>query len=253
MSFQSNRGVILYFPDESGMCIEMKGVTKKYDAIPALNGIDMEIPWGARYSLIGPNGAGKSTTLKILVGLLKPDGGSVKIGGFDPVTNDAKRIIGYLPEDAYPYINLTLTENLEYIGAIRGVEDPKSRAAELIQKLDLVPYRFTKVSQLSRGNRQKLSVALAIVHHPKVILLDEPLNYLDIPTQASVIKMLDELKATYLVSTHIMEIAEKLSRNVIIIGHGKVTWNGTMDDLRNMARGSERIEEVVARLMTDVA
>ena len=118
MSFQSNRGVILYFPDESGMCIEMKGVTKKYDAIPALNGIDMEIPWGARYSLIGPNGAGKSTTLKILVGLLKPDGGSAKIGGFDPVTNDAKRIIGYLPEDAYPYINLSLTEPKTFVFSI---------------------------------------------------------------------------------------------------------------------------------------
>lgn len=242
----------MYFPDENGMCIEMKGVTKKYDVIPALNGIDIEIPWGARYSLIGPNGAGKSTTLKILVGLLKPDGGTARVGGFDPVSNQAKRLIGYLPEDAYPYINLTLTENLEYIGAIRGVEDPKSRAVELIQRLDLLPYRFTKVSQLSRGNRQKLSVALAIVHHPKVILLDEPLNYLDIPTQASVIKMLDDLKATYLVSTHIMEIAEKLSRNVIIIGHGKVTWNGTMTDLKNMAREGERIEEVVARLMTDV-
>ncbi len=242
----------MYFPDENGMCIEMKGVTKKYDVIPALNGIDIEIPWGARYSLIGPNGAGKSTTLKILVGLLKPDGGTARVGGFDPVSNEAKRLIGYLPEDAYPYINLTLTENLEYIGAIRGVEDPKSRAVELIQRLDLLPYRFTKVSQLSRGNRQKLSVALAIVHHPKVILLDEPLNYLDIPTQASVIKMLDDLKATYLVSTHIMEIAEKLSRNVIIIGHGKVTWNGTMTDLKNMAGEGERIEEVVARLMTDV-
>ncbi|MHB1471055.1 MAG: ABC transporter ATP-binding protein [Thermoplasmataceae archaeon] len=242
----------MYFPDENGMCIEMKGVTKKYDVIPALNGIDIEIPWGARYSLIGPNGAGKSTTLKILVGLLKPDGGTARVGGFDPVSNQAKRLIGYLPEDAYPYINLTLTENLEYIGAIRGVEDPKSRAVELIQRLDLLPYRFTKVSQLSRGNRQKLSVALAIVHHPKVILLDEPLNYLDIPTQASVIKMLDDLKATYLVSTHIMEIAEKLSRNVIIIGHGKVTWNGTMTDLKNMAGEGERIEEVVARLMTDV-
>lgn len=243
----------MYPSEESGICIEMKGVTKKYDVIPALNGLDIEIPWGERYSLIGPNGAGKSTTLKILVGLLKPDGGRVSIGGFDPISNEAKRIIGYLPEDAYPYINLTLTENLEYIGAIRGVKDPKSRAAELIQRLELTPYRYTKVSQLSRGNRQKLSVALAIVHHPKVILLDEPLNYLDIPTQASVIKMLDDLKATYLVSTHIMEIAEKLSRNVIIIGHGRVTWNGTMTDLKNMARDGERIEEVVARLMTDVA
>lgn len=243
----------MYDYGESGICIEMKEVTKKYDSISALNGIDMEIPCGARYSLIGPNGAGKSTTLKILVGLLKPDSGKVTVGGFDPVTNQAKRIIGYLPEDAYPYINLTLKENLEYIGAIRGVEDPKSRAMDLIEKLDLVPYRYTKVSQLSRGNRQKLSVALAIVHHPKVILLDEPLNYLDIPTQASVIKMLDDLKATYLVSTHIMEIAEKLSRNVIIIGHGRVTWNGTMDHLRKMAENGERIEEVVARLMKDVA
>ncbi|WP_393972072.1 ABC transporter ATP-binding protein [Oxyplasma meridianum] len=243
----------MYDYGESGICIEMKEVTKKYDSISALNGIDMEIPCGARYSLIGPNGAGKSTTLKILVGLLKPDSGKVTVGGFDPVTNQAKGIIGYLPEDAYPYINLTLKENLEYIGAIRGVEDPKSRAMDLIEKLDLLPYRYTKVSQLSRGNRQKLSVALAIVHHPKVILLDEPLNYLDIPTQASVIKMLDDLKATYLVSTHIMEIAEKLSRNVIIIGHGRVTWNGTMDHLRKMAENGERIEEVVARLMKDVA
>ncbi len=237
---------------ENSDCIEASSIIKSYKNLIALNNISFKIKCGDKYSLLGPNGAGKSTTLKILAGLLKPDSGYIKIGGLDPVTVDAKKYIGYLPEDAYPYPNLSVMSNLEYIGAIRGVQDLSDRIDELVNGLDLRDYVNNKVMTLSRGNRQKVSVALAIIHKPKIVLLDEPLNYLDIPTQKKVITMLEKLNATILVSTHIMEIAERLSQNIIIINHGKITWTGTMDQLKGMITGDESIEDVVEKLMIDV-
>ncbi len=233
-------------------CVEVSGLIKNYKNFTALNNITFNIKCGEKYSLLGPNGAGKSTTLKILAGLLKPDSGFVKIGGQDPTTVEAKKYIGYLPEDAYPYPNLSVISNLEYIGAIRGVQNLADRIDELFNGLDLRDYVNNKVMTLSRGNRQKVSVALAIIHNPKIVLLDEPLNYLDIPTQKKVITMLEKLNATILVSTHIMEIAERLSQNIIIINHGKITWTGTMDQLKSMITGDESIEDVVEKLMIDV-
>ncbi len=238
--------------EEQNGCIEVSNVRKSFKNFNALNDITFQIKCGEKYSLLGPNGAGKSTTLKILAGLLKPDSGYAKIGGLDPVSVDAKKYLGYLPEDAYPYPNLTVLSNLQYIGAIREVPDLSNRIEDLINGLDLREYVNNRVMTLSRGNRQKVSVALAIIHNPKIVLLDEPLNYLDIPTQKKVITMLEKLNATILVSTHIMEIAERLSQNIIIINRGKITWTGTMDQLKGMVTGDESIEDVVEKLMLDV-
>ena len=234
----------------TGSCIEFDHVVKNFPTVTALDDVSFKISCGDRYALLGPNGAGKSTTLKILVGLLKPTSGEAKIGGFDPTSTEAKRIFGYLPEDAYPYPTLTVRENIEYIAALRGIKDAYQRAGDLMSQLDLFEYEHSKVVTLSRGNRQKVSVALAIVHNPKIILLDEPLNYLDIPTQSAVIKLLEKLNASYFVSTHIMEIATRLTKNVIILSHGKITWQGSIKELQDLATVDERIEDVVERIMT---
>lgn len=230
----------------------MDGVTKSYDGNRALNDMSIRIPCGERYALLGPNGAGKSTTLKLLVGLIYPDSGEILISGSEPRSMEAKRLIGYLPEDASPYVNLSVRENLEYLASLRGLDDIRQRTDELMDILDLRQYEKYKVNKLSRGNRQKLSIGLSIIHKPKVLLLDEPLNYLDIPTQESVTELLNSYDATILCSTHIMSIAEKLTKNILIIARGSVVWSGSMDNLKSMGSGDESVERIVSKLMINV-
>lgn len=234
----------------SNTCIELSHVSKSYGPVTALSDLSFAIPIGGRYALLGPNGAGKSTTLKLLVGSLRPDSGEVKILGASPASRESKSSVGYLPEDALPYRMLSVGENLEYIGALRGVSDLRDRVDYLLDELDLRQYERSNVGRLSRGNTQKLAIALALVHSPKVLLLDEPLNYLDIPTQEKVIAMLDRLEGTHLVSTHIMSIAGRLTDSVVMISKGAVLWTGTIEELRKKGSPEEPIERVVARMMT---
>jgi ABC-2 type transport system ATP-binding protein len=233
-------------------CIEVRNVSKSYGKVTALKGLSFEIPCGEKYALLGPNGAGKSTTLRLLIGLLKPDYGEITVSGADPGSKEARSVTGYLPEDASPYRTLSVRENLEYIGALRSVENVREAADSLLDYLDLREYERAKVGRLSRGNMQKLAIALTLIHKPKILLLDEPLNYLDIPTQEKVISFLNSLHATHLVSTHIMSIAGRLTKNVIMIARGSVIWNGSIQDLKKLGREDEPIESVVARMMVAV-
>ena len=144
---------------------------------------------------------------------------------------------------------------MEYVGALRRLSKDflLDRINYLLDELELREYENMAVSRLSRGNRQKVAIGLAILHDPKVLLLDEPLNYLDIPTQERVIKLLKSMHsrgATILVSTHIMSIAQRLADLVLIINRGHAIWSGSMNELAALSRGDERIEEVVARIMS---
>ncbi len=234
----------------TGFGIELNHVSKSYGSVLALNDLTFDIPVGGRFALLGPNGAGKSTTLKLLIGSLRADTGSVRILGSAPESPESKAVVGYLPEDALPYRMLSVRENLEYIAALRGVADIKGRTDFLLDELELRQYEKSNVGRLSRGNTQKLAIALAIIHSPKVLLLDEPLNYLDIPTQEKVITMLDGLEGTHLVSTHIMSIAHRLTDSVVMISKGMFLWEGTIEELRRKGSQDEPIESVVARMMT---
>jgi len=233
--------------------IELEHVSKSYGSVMALNDLTFEIPVGGRFALLGPNGAGKSTTLKLLIGSLRPETGAVKILGRPPESRESKKAVGYLPEDALPYRMLSVRENLEYIAALRGVEDVRGRTDYLLDELELRQYEKSNVGRLSRGNTQKLAIALSIVHSPKVLLLDEPLNYLDIPTQEKVITMLDQMEGTHLVSTHIMAIANRLTDSVVMISKGMFLWDGTIEELKKKGTPEEPIEKVVARMMTGAA
>jgi ABC-2 type transport system ATP-binding protein len=232
--------------------IELKNVSKSYGPIQALKELSFRLEPGERCALLGPNGAGKTTTLKILVGLLRPDKGEARIGDLEPTSEEARRMLGYLPDDASPYRTLSVRENMEYIGALRGVPDVSDKVDKLLDSLMLREYEKAKVGRLSRGNLQKLSLALSIIHDPTAILLDEPLNYLDIPTQEIVIEQLKKLDSTQLVSTHIMEVATRLTNKVIMISRGSVIWIGSLADLKKMGSEGEPIESVVSRMLTDV-
>uniref|UniRef100_A0A0F2LNR5 Multidrug ABC transporter ATP-binding protein n=6 Tax=Candidatus Aramenus sulfurataquae TaxID=1326980 RepID=A0A0F2LNR5_9CREN len=233
-------------------CIEARNVVKRYGSFLALNNLSFTVPCGGKYALLGPNGAGKSTTMKILSGLMKPDLGEVKVMGYPPDSTEARRLLGYLPEDPLPYRNLTVKENLEYIATLRGLENPREVAEKMISLLELEQYQRVLAGKLSRGNQQKLAIALAIMHNPKVLLLDEPLNYLDIPTQEKVISLLKGMDSTFLISTHIMSIALRLTDYVLVISKGSLVWQGSIQQLKAMGREDEPIESVVARLMTEL-
>lgn len=239
------------------MCIDASDLRKSYGLVIALDGLSVKVPCGGAAALIGPNGAGKTTTLRILAGLLRPDSGVVLINGIDMYKEPlkAKMVLGYLPEDASPFLTLTVRENMEYIGALRRMDKDTllGRVNYLLDELELREYENAPVSRLSRGNRQKVAMALAVLHDPKVLLLDEPLNYLDIPTQEKVIKLLKSMNSrgtTVLVSTHIMSIAQRLADSVLIINKGHAIWSGSMQELAGLSKENEHIEEVVARLMS---
>ncbi len=232
--------------------VELSNISKKYGEVQALKGLSFRLEPGERCALLGPNGAGKTTTLKILVGLLSPTSGEARIGEFAPNSEEARRIMGYLPDDASPYRSFSVRENLEYIGALRGIESVSEKVDKLLDSLQLREYERAKVGRLSRGNVQKLAMALAIIHEPSVLFLDEPLNYLDIPTQETVIDQLKSLNSTLLVSTHIMEVATRLTDKIVMISKGSVIWTGSLTDLKTMGKEGEPIERIVARMLTDV-
>lgn len=231
--------------------ISLDNVSRNYGKVQALKGLTFRLEPGERCALLGPNGAGKTTTLKILVGLLSPDSGEVKIGNFSPSSEEARRMMGYLPDDASPYRSFSVRENMEYIGALRGIGDVSDKVDRLLDSLELREYEKAKVGRLSRGNIQKLAISLAIIHNPSVILMDEPLNYLDIPTQEKVIDLLKSINSTQLVSTHIMEVAKRLTDRVVMISRGSVIWTGTLNDLKKLGKEGDPIERVVARMLTD--
>ncbi|HLH85530.1 MAG TPA: ABC transporter ATP-binding protein [Thermoplasmataceae archaeon] len=231
-------------------CIVASNIVKAFGRVRALNGLNISVPCGRRVALLGPNGAGKSTALKILAGLLLPDSGEVLLKGNSPNSMQAKEILGYLPEDAVPYISLSVRENLEYVAAIRGIQESQARIDQIIDLLNLQEYEDMKITKVSRGTRQKVSVAISIIHNPEVVLMDEPLNYLDIPSQENMIKLLSSMNATFLISTHILSIAERLTDDVIIISHGQEIWKGRRNDLQKLGNTeNEPVESIVARLM----
>ncbi|AEA12988.1 ABC-type multidrug transport system, ATPase component [Thermoproteus uzoniensis 768-20] len=229
-------------------CIAASGLVKSYGDLRALDGVTFGVPCGGAAALLGPNGAGKSTTLKILAGLLKPDGGRASVGGFEAGSEDARRISGYLPEDPEPYLALTVRENLEYMAALRGVED-WGWVDELVEALELRRYLRYKASSISRGIRQRLAVAMALVHKPQVALLDEPLNYLDVPSQEAVVSLLESLRPTVLVSTHILSVAGRLADEVLIMSGGKIVWRGPLAEVPGAReRGLEAaVAEIIRR------
>ncbi|QIW23099.1 ABC transporter ATP-binding protein [Sulfolobus sp. S-194] len=228
------------------LCIHVNNVEKRYGNLIALNGISFDINCNEKWALLGPNGAGKSTLLKILAGLIRPDKGEVKIMDKDPSSIEIRKILGYLPEDADPFPGLSVIDNLKFVASLRNVDE--SKIYDLLDILDLRHYMNYKASTLSRGNKQKLAIAMAILHEPNIILLDEPLNYLDIPTQETVIELLKKMN-TLLVSTHILSVADKLATKILVISNGIIRWMGDFVELKKMASENEPIEHIIARLI----
>jgi len=222
--------------------VELKGVVKRYSEILAVDNLDLTINPGEIFGLLGPNGSGKSTTLKMLLGLVQPDFGSVNVLGLD-VQKDAvavKRQVGYVPESPRLYEFLTGIEYLDFIGDIYNIktEEKRERINEYLKALELEGREGDMISSYSGGMKQKVALISAFLHKPKLLILDEPLSGLD-PRSAKIVKdLLHELKAhgvTTLMSTHVLEIAQAICDRIAIVYHGKLLALGTIDELRQKA------------------
>jgi len=225
-------------PAQPPFALEINGLVKHFDR-PAVDGLDIAVRAGELYTLLGPNGAGKTTTLRMVAGLLRPDNGSISVFGIDaladPIT--AKRIMAWLSDEPMIYDKLTPFEYLEFVAGLWGVDAALAevRARELIDWLGLAPHAHERCDGFSKGMRQKVALAGALVHEPKLIILDEPLTGLDVGAARLVKTVLRErvrAGSTVIMTTHILEVAERMADRIGVIAGGRLIAEGTLEDLR---------------------
>lgn len=237
------------------MMIKVIGLTKYYGNKPAAKDISFEVQKGEVFGLLGTNGAGKSTTIKMLCGLLKPTRGSIKIGEVDlqRMPLKAKSLMGYLPENPLIYDKLTGAETLELIGKLRKLSNNmiKQRVKYYSETLGLGDQIYHEVGTYSKGMRQKLAIAMTLIHDPEMILLDEPASGLD-PKYTKLLKdWIRNLSAngkTILLSTHIIEMAETLCNRIGVIDQGKLMALGTVNEIQT-STGVRNLEDAFIRLI----
>ena len=234
--------------------IEVKGLVKTYGAKRAVDGVTFTVRRGDILGFLGPNGAGKSTTMKMITGFLRPDAGTATVDGID-VTVDpvaVKKKLGYLPESAPAYPEMTVAEFLGFIAEVRGFRDAAAKAAQVdraIQLTHLGPVRNQTIETLSKGFKQRVGFAQALLHNPPVLVLDEPTDGLD-PNQKLEMRALIKSMAaekTIILSTHILEEVEAICTRVIIISRGQVVADETPAQLRARNPGA-RLDEIFRSL-----
>jgi ABC-2 type transport system ATP-binding protein len=233
--------------------LALTGLSKHFGR-PAVDGLDLTVARGEFYALLGPNGAGKTTTLRMVAGLLAPDAGRIEVLGIDLAADPAaaKRRIAYLPDDPMLYGKLKPVEYLEFVAGLWGIDGKAAepRARELLAWLDLEEHAHELTEGFSRGMKQKLALAGALIHEPELLILDEPLTGLDAGAARQVKDLLLAHVAgggTVILTTHILEVAERLAQRIGIIQHGRLIAQGTLDELRVATPGAT-LEEMFLRL-----
>lgn len=237
---------------DSGPAIMLRGLVKQFDETLAVAGLDLDVPVGSFFGLVGPNGAGKTTTLSMATGLLRPDYGSAFVLGHDvwrdPVA--AKRLLGVLPEDLQLFDRLTGPQLLEYIGRLHGldVDLARQRGAELLDVLDLTDAAGKLVVDYSAGMTKKIGLACAMIHGPRILVLDEPFEAVD-PVSATTIR--DILRSfaagggTVVLSSHVMALVEQLCDRLAVIAEGRVLATGSVDEVRGEGTLEDRFVDLV--------
>jgi len=233
----------------------LEGLTKVF-AKPAVDHLSLTVRAGELYALLGPNGAGKTTTLRMVAGLMKPTSGSIAVFGVDALANPAgaKQLIAWAPDEPMLYDRLSPMEYLEFVGGLWGVApaEGRARAETLLKLLGLWENRDQRCETFSRGMKQKAALAGALVHDPKMLILDEPLTGLDAAVARQVKDLLQERVkggATVILTTHILEVAERIADRIGIIKDGKLLAEGTLQELRDRAGEREgTLEDVFLEL-----
>src|ERR1700754_2231135 len=222
---------------EQPSALQVRGLTKRFDRL-AVDALDLEVRSGEFYALLGPNGAGKTTTLRMVAGLLRPDAGTVSVLGIDALADPvaAKQITAWVSDEPMIYDKLTPLEYLEFVAGLWGI-DPKSSersAHDLLVSLGLEPHLHERCEGFSKGMRQKVALAGALVHDPRLIILDEPLTGLDALSGRQVKTVLRERVAsgcTVIMTTHILDVAERMADRIGIIVGGRLIAEGTLEEL----------------------
>ncbi|WP_295850572.1 ABC transporter ATP-binding protein [uncultured Microbacterium sp.] len=231
--------------------LTLRTITKNFGELRAVDAIDLTVPAGAFYGLVGPNGAGKTTTLSIIAGLLRPDRGTVTINGVDAGkrSREAKKLIGVLPDRLRTFDRLTGRQLLSYYGALRGLPAPlvESRTADLARAFDLVEALSRPVSDYSAGMTKKVMLAGAMIHSPRLLVLDEPFEAVDPVSSGVILDILGtyvEHGGTVILSSHGMELVERVCSRVAVIVSGQVLAEGTVDEVRGEGTLEERFREL---------
>ena len=225
--------------------IEIEALTKKYGDLTAVDNLDLRVEPGELFVFLGPNGAGKTTTIKILTGLLQPTSGKASVAGIDVVESpiEVKKIMGYLPEDPFLYNKLTGGEFLQFVADMHGVQKKRDKIERFMELFELSSAADELIEGYSLGMKKKVAIGAALIHDPKVLFLDEPTGGLD-PKSARIMKdLLQDIRnrgTTVFMTTHILEVAEKMCDRVGIINNGKLIKVGTIEELRSEARETER-------------
>jgi ABC-2 type transport system ATP-binding protein len=238
--------------------LELKGLTKCFDR-PAVDELELTIRAGEFYALLGPNGAGKTTTLRIVAGLLRPDSGSVSVFGIDALKNpiEAKRLIAWVSDDPMIYEKLTPFEYLEFVAGLWGIDTAvaEAKARELIEWLGLAPHAHERCQGFSKGMRQKVALAGAMVHEPRLLILDEPLTGLDAGSARQVKDVLVERVrggVTVVMTTHILEVAERMAERIGVIDKGRLIAEGTLEELQRQAgKAGTSLEDIFLELVAE--
>jgi ABC-2 type transport system ATP-binding protein len=233
--------------------IELRGVTKLFGLKRAVDRLDLTVRAGELYAFLGPNGAGKTTTIKMICGLLAPTDGTVRVGGHDAATREARQLLGYVPDQPYLYDKLTGREFLKFVVEMYAMDRRRAaaRIEELIETFEMADFIDDLCENYSQGMKQRVVFASALVHNPKVLVVDEPLVGLD-PRSARIVKNLFVSQArggaAVLMSIHLLAIAEELADTIGIVDRGKMLTVGTLAELRQRAQHDGTLEDLFLKL-----
>jgi ABC-2 type transport system ATP-binding protein len=238
------------------LAVETRGLTREFGGFRAVDGIDLAVPSGSFYGFLGPNGAGKSTTIRCLTGLLRPTSGTMRILGIDPITHavEVKRRIGVVPEDLALFDRLTAEETLFFVAQVHGIDGATAaaRSDDLLSLMDLRSAANALVTDFSHGMRKKLSLAAALLPAPRLLFLDEPFEGIDAVASRQIKDLLQGFVTrggTVFLTSHILEIVERLSTHIGVIARGRMVAQGRIEDLQKGAGGGRTLEELFIELV----
>ena len=238
------------------LALEVRGLEKRFER-PAVDGLDLSVAAGEFYTLLGPNGAGKTTTLRMVTGLLQPDRGSIIVHGIDARADPigARRILAWVSDEPMIYEKLTPMEYLAFVAGLWGVDADlaATRARDLLSWLDLTAHAEERCERLSKGMRQKVALAGALVHEPALIMLDEPFTGLDAGSARVVKEVLRQrvqAGCSVIMTTHILEVAERMADRIGVMANGRLIAEGSLDELRLRAgSGHASLEDTFLTLV----
>lgn len=235
--------------------LELQNLSRSYRGIPAIKNLSFSVAPGEIVGFLGPNGAGKSTTVKIITGLLRPNDGRVLFQGAD-IQHDLesfRAVLGYVPEEAHLYTHLSSLEYLQLVGRLRGMKEPliDVKARRLLQLLNLESWQYSTISSYSKGMKQRVLIAAALMHDPKLLIFDEPLSGLDVVSSRLFKDLIEELSArgkAILYISHVLEVVEQICNRVIVIAKGTIVADAPPAELTKLMKLAN-LERVFAQLV----